>query len=139
VNPRTSNDTRQFLRDRMFGLGDALGLLGHPADLIGLRVGLRPNAAADPHGGTPAEDSANFALRIESWQQDPRSLFIELAGNFGPISYLLGGAPQEFSEAPTGAAVTEESILATYRYLEHNVLPFIGKFDRRSEERRSGE
>jgi hypothetical protein len=139
VNPRSSADTRLFLRDRMLGIGDALGLLGHPTDLIGLRVGLRPAAPPATNGGTAAEDSASFALRIESWQQDPRSLFIELAGNFGPIAYLLGGAPQEFPPAPTGAAALEENILATYRYLERNVLPFIARFDRRGEERRTDE
>lgn len=143
VNPRTASDTRAFLRDRVLGVGDAFGLFGHPTDLVGLRVGLRPAAAPDPDGGTPAEDSAAFALRIESWQQDPRSLFLEVAGNFGPVGSRAGGMAQELplsvTGAGAGAAAAEENILATYRYLENHVLPFIARFDRRSEERRAGE
>ncbi len=139
VNPRTSQDTRVFLRDRVLGLGEAVETLGHPIDLAGLRLNLRPSAAPNPHGDGPAdprsEDLASFALRIESWAQDARSLFIELAGNFGPIAVAqtVQGPPPSLA----GQAALEENVLATYRYLEHSVLPFLARFDRRADDRRA--
>lgn len=130
VNPRFASDTRAFLRDRMLGIGEAAAALGHPAELVGLRLALGPAAAPDP--GAPPELAGSFSLRIESWQQDARSLFIELAGTFGPVG--LTPAPLGGDVTPTRDwAPLEDNVLATYRYLEERVLPFIGRFDRRSE------
>jgi len=135
VNPRTSQDTRVFLRDRVLGLGEAVEPLGHPLDLVGLRLNMRPNAAPLGDEGGRAEDRASFALRIESWAQDARSLFIELAGNFGPIA--VADAAQGPPQALSGPTALEGNVLATYRYLERNVLPFLARFDRRADDRRA--
>jgi len=129
VNPRTSNDTRVFLRDRMLGLTAACEGLGQPIELVGLRLGLGPGEPSTPLSGPPVP-SPSYALRIESWQQDPRSLFLELAGNFGAVG--LGQGQVEPYLAPAFAPV-EENILATYRYMEERVLPFIRRFDRRQD------
>ncbi|MEZ6016425.1 MAG: hypothetical protein R3F49_15005 [Planctomycetota bacterium] len=148
VNPRTATDTRAFLRDKMFGIGDALGVLGHPADLVGLRLALGPAPrgpqadSADGDGDAATTAGASFSLRIESWQEDPRSLFIELAGTFGPVPLAFGGPQADPDGSAYGgpahrgaAAAIEANVLGTYRYLERSVLPFLARFDRRSEPR----
>lgn len=109
VNPRTATDTREFLRERMFGFGDELDVLGRSPQLVGLRLGFAPDAG---------EQNA-FGLRIESYNQDPRSLYIEVQGSFGP------------AVAAQGLEVLEQNVLRTYGFLEDKVLPFMGTFDRR--------
>lgn len=143
VNPRTASDTRAFLRDRMLGVGDAVGLLEHPVELVGLRLALgaaRPSAgeglASPEYGAEPtAGRAASYSLRIESWQQDARSLFIELAGTFGPVGQAPGPmGPGAGSDGDAvGFEALEANVLTTYHYLEQHVLPFIGRFDRRVE------
>lgn len=108
VNPKTASDTRTFLRDRVFGFGEELDRLGRSPHLVGLRLGFGP----DP------EESNAFGLRIESYNPDPRSLYIEVQGSFGPI--------------PTqDIAAVESNVLSTYEFLVQKVLPFLGHFDRR--------
>lgn len=109
VNPRTQTDTREFLKDRVFGFGDELEALGRSSQLVGLRLGFGPESG---------DDSA-FGLRIESYSADPRSLYIEVQGTFGPA------APA------TGLEALEQNVLKTYDFLAGRVLPFISSFDRR--------
>lgn len=109
VNPRTTADTRRFLRRRMFGFGDELDTLGRSAQLVGLRLGFGPDAG---------EENA-FGLRIESYNPDPRSLYLEVQGSFGPA------VPQR------GLEVLEQNVLSTYQFLVDRILPFIAHFDRR--------
>lgn len=116
VNPKTATDTRTFLRDRLFGFGDELDRLGPSPHLVGLRLGFGP----DP------EQSSAFGLRIESYNPDPRSLYIEVQGSFGPI--------------PTqDLATVETNVLSTYGFLVDKVLPFLGHFDRRDSSGNDGE
>ncbi|MFT5734995.1 MAG: hypothetical protein ACI8WY_003681, partial [Planctomycetota bacterium] len=116
VNPKTATDTRTFLRDRLFGFGDELDRLGRSPHLVGLRLGFGP----DP------EQSSAFGLRIESYNPDPRSLYIEVQGSFGPI--------------PTqDLATVETNVLSTYGFLVDKVLPFLGHFDRRDSSGNDGE
>lgn len=131
INPRTASDTRVFLRDRMLGLGDAAGVFGRPTELVGLRLALGNEAPAlyggEASGTGPADGQGNYGIRIESWQQDARSIFIEVAGTFGPTAPGPGVAGGE------GYAALEENVLSTYAFLEDRVLPFVARFDRRAE------
>ncbi|MDA8988744.1 hypothetical protein N9293_00035 [Planctomycetota bacterium] len=109
VNPRTQTDTRAFLKDRVFGFGDELKALGRTSQLVGLRLGFSPE---------PGDDSA-FGLRVESYSADPRSLYIEVHGTFGP------------ADPAGGLEALEQNVLKTYDFLAGRVLPFISNFDRR--------
>lgn len=110
VNPRTTTDTRRFLRERVFGFGDELDTLGRSPQLMGLRLGFGPDAG---------EQNA-FGLRIESYNPDPRSLYIEVQGSFGPV--VVGS---------DNLGVLESNVLRTYEFLVQKVLPFLANFDRR--------
>ena len=112
MNPRTTSDTRTFLRERVFGFGDRLDDLGRSPQLAGLRLGFGPDEG---------QENA-FGLRIESYNADPRSLYIEVQGTFGPAT--AGGE---------GLAVVEENVLRTYAFLVDRVLPFIARFERRED------
>lgn len=109
VNPRTQSDTREFLKDRVFGFGDELQALGRSSQLVGLRLGFGPESG---------DDSA-FGLRIESYSADPRSLYIEVQGTFGPAT------------PANGLEALERNVVKTYDFLAGRVLPFISSFDRR--------
>ena len=67
VNPRHFTDSRQYLREGMFGFSDETDAFGRAPELLGLRLVFPP---------TPEVPNAH-ALRIESFTSDPRSLFIE--------------------------------------------------------------
>ena len=110
VNPKTATDTRAFLRNRVFGFGEELDLLGRSPHLTGLRLGFEP---------APNESNA-FGLRIESYNADPRSLYIEVQGTFGAV-------PVQDLQA------VETNVLATYGFLMEKVLPFLAHFDRRDQ------
>lgn len=109
VNPRNATDTRAFIRERVFGFGSEIDVLGRDPQLMGLRLGFGPG---------PDEENA-FGLRIESYNPDPRSLYIEVHGSFGPTVPNQGLAP------------AESNVLATYQFLVKKVLPFLGRFDRK--------
>ena len=109
VNPRTTGDTRTFMRERVFRFGAEIDTLGRSAQLMGLRLGFGPDAN---------EENA-FGLRIESYNPDPRSLYIEVQGSFGPVV------------ANNGIEVIEHNVLDTYAFLVQKVLPFLAVFDRR--------
>lgn len=112
VNPRTTTDTRTFLRRRVFGFGDELDALGRSAQLVGLRLGFGPDS----------DEENAFGLRIESYNPDPRSLYIEVQGSFGP------------AVASQGLEAVETNVLRTYGFLTEKVLPFLASFDRRETE-----
>lgn len=116
VNPKTTTDTRVFLKNRVFGFGDELSKLGGAAHLVGLRLGFGPEE----------NGSSAFGLRIESYNPDPRSLYIEVQGSFGPIP------TQDLS-------AVEANVLSTYEFLTNKVLPFLGHFDRRDSSGNEGE
>jgi hypothetical protein len=109
VNPRTQTDTREFLKERVFGFGDELKTLGRSSQLVGLRLGF----------GQESGDESAFGLRIESYTADPRSLYIEVQGTFGPAT------------PASGLEALEGNVVKTYDFLAGRVLPFISSFDRR--------
>jgi hypothetical protein len=107
INPKTFKDTRVFLKEGMFGFGEELEALGREPQLYGLRLVFAP-------GG---EQNNAYALRIESFNNDPRSLYHEVQGTFGPTL------------AARGFELISERVLDTYRFLTERALPFVGRFD----------
>ena len=111
VNPKHYGDSRAFLKEGMFGFGGQLGEFGRDPQLYGMRLVF-----------PPTKDSPNaFTVRVESFANDPRSLFLENQGSFGPIVPARG-------IEPLGA-----NIRATYDFIIDRVLSFVERFDARQE------
>lgn len=108
VSPRHWPDTRVFLREAMFGFGEELSVFGRDPSLFGLRLAFPP---------TPTSPQA-FELRTESYQRDPRSLFIEVQATFPPI-------PLDALER------LATNVRDTYAFLTDKALPFVARFDAR--------
>ena len=111
VNPRSYRDSRDFLRQGMFRFAEEPEALGRDPNLYGLRLVFPPEGDA----------TEAFALRIESFHRDPRSLFLENQGTFGPVLVERGTDP------------LEANVLATYEFVQERVIPFIARFDARQE------
>lgn len=107
VNPRTYQDSRSFLGDGMFGFSSEPAVFGRAPQLYGLRMVFPPG---------PEEPNA-FTLKIESFHNDPRSLFIENVGGFGPVVAAKGLDP------------IATNIAATYDFVVERALAFLAKFD----------
>ena len=97
------------------GIGDQSGgeldEFGREPQLYGMRLVFPPSS-----------DSPNaFTLRVESFASDPRSLFLENQGSFGPTVAARGLEP------------IDVNIRSTYEFLVERVLPFLKHFDLRQE------
>lgn len=108
VNPQHYRDARALLALGMLGGEEAVGCFGKPPGLIGVRFAFPPDE----------ESSAAHSVRIESYAQDSRSLFLETQGSYG----------RELLQA--GSSATEENVLETYRFLIERSLRFVANFDR---------
>lgn len=109
VNPRNFKDARSFLKEGMFGFEGEVEDFGRDPQLFGLRLVF-----------PPAQDQPNaYTLRIESFANDPRSIFLENQGSFGP------------SVVARGLDSLEDCVQATYKFLVERALRFIGRFDAR--------
>ena len=64
-----------------------------------------------------AGESTAHALRIESYVQDARSLFVEVQSTFGPFTL------------PEGLQSAEDNVLATYEFLRDRALGFLAQYD----------
>ncbi len=111
VNPRHFKDSREFLKQGVFGFGAELSDFGREAQLFGLRLVFPPSS----------ETPNAFTLRIESYAGDPRSLFLENQASFGPTVLTRGLEPLGVN------------IETTYQFLVQRVLAFLGHFDARTE------
>ena len=108
VNPRRERDSRLFLARDVLRLPDAAsGKFGRAASLVGLRF-VFPGTAEDP--GT-------YNLRVESYNGDPRSLFVEAVGAFPPVV------------AASAAERLATSVQATYRFLTERALAFVESYE----------
>jgi hypothetical protein len=107
VNPRSFDDSRDYLKSALFGFDDELKAFGRDPALLGIRL-VFPGGPNAP--GT-------HTLRIESFFRDPRSLFLELVSAYGP------------AQADGGLVQVEENIHASYRFLTENTTRFISYFD----------
>ena len=111
VNPRHFEDSRAFLRDAILGMREETAAFGRDPALYGMRLVFPP---------TP-EQPNSYTLRIESFANDPRSIFVENQGTFGPIPVT----PE--SDAPS------RNVDSTYEFLHTRALAFLGQFDVRLE------
>jgi hypothetical protein len=107
VNPRNFKDSRSYLRQGMFGFGDEPEAFGREPQIYGIRLVFPPE---------PERPNA-FSLRIESYNNDPRSLYIENQASFGPLI------------VDQGTTAIEENVLAAYRFVVEETLRFVSRFD----------
>ena len=109
VNPASARDSRGFLKSSVFGFEDELAGFGVEPQLYGLRL---------VFPATP-ESPQLFTLRVESYASDPRSIFVENQGSFGPIVPARGLEP------------VEANLRTAYAFIVDRVLPFLSKFEGR--------
>lgn len=107
VNPRHFGDSRKFLRDGLFGFDDEVETFGREPQLYGMRLVFPP---------APERPNAH-ALRIESFHTDPRSVFLEDQGSFGPtvVAHGLDGLRANVEE--------------TYAFVVERAAAFLARFD----------
>lgn len=107
IAPRNYRDGREFLGNRLFTPGADGSTFGRPLASLGARLVFPPtNGGRDSH-----------QVRIETWPQDPRSIWIENTGSFA--------LPIPAAEAPQLA----NHLYATYRFLTGPVCDFLGNLD----------
>lgn len=108
VAPRHFRDGRDFLSQRLIAPGtEAWQTFGRPLQSLGVRFVFPPHE--------PGREG--FQVRIETWPQDQRSLWLENTGSFtGSINT---------SDAPQLASLLD----ATYRYLTGPVCSFLAGLD----------
>jgi hypothetical protein len=111
VNPRNFKDSRTYLKEGMFGFGDKVSDFGRAPQLYGLRL------VFPPTDGLPNA----HALRIESFHNDPRSVFLENQASFAPILVARG------------LETLEQHVHEAYAFLVERGLEFLGRFDVRQE------
>ncbi len=107
INPQYYRDSREFLARGMFGFRDELEAIGRPSQLFGLRMVFPPEG----------EEQNAFALRVESYTADARSVYLEVQGTFGPIVLA------------DGLHALQTNVSTTYNFLLERVLPFVARFD----------
>jgi hypothetical protein len=111
VNPKNFKDSRAFLKSGMFGFDEETDIFGREPQLYGINLAFPPSP----------ENPQAFALRVESFNNDPRSLFVENRGTFGPTVLTRG------------VDAVAQNIEATYGFLVQRALRFIASFDARQE------
>jgi len=107
VNPRSFKDSRAYLKQGMFGFDDQVEAFGREPQLYGIRLVFPPDPA----------HTSSYSLRIESFNNDPRSLYIENHASFGPIMVEQGLEP------------VEQNVLDAYRFVVEESLRFVARFD----------
>lgn len=109
VNPKHFRDSREFLARALFRFTqDDLQTFARPAQLLGMRF-VFPRVEDKPE---------IYSLRLESYNGDPRSLYLENVGTFGPLL------------AAQGLAALSENLRSSYRFLTEEVLEFLTRFDK---------
>lgn len=108
VNPRHVHDSRDFLGSNVLNKDEEyFKSFETDPDLLGLRFSF----------GAPDQGDGIFNVRVESYAQDARSLFLENVGTFR--------RPQPVNDLD---AVSED-FDTVYTYLEKRIVPFIARFD----------
>lgn len=108
LNPQSSSDSLAFMVQTVFGFDQRL-MASFPTlpNLAGMRLQFPPSG----------EDQAVYNVRLESFAQDNRSLFVENVGTYG---------------RPIQAAALDdltERFEATYGFLQDHLLDFVSQFD----------
>lgn len=110
VNPRSFATSTELLAQGMLTHGsDALASFGRPVQAMGLRMTF-PQVAG--HGEM-------FNLRLETWTQDPRSLWIENTGSFASAT------------SAENLPVLSNYLYSTYRFLTQKACTFLELFDKK--------
>jgi hypothetical protein len=107
VNPRSWSDSRAYLKQAMFGFDDETEAFDQEPQLYGIRLAFPPSE----------QHPAACSLRIESFNGDPRSLYIEIQASYGPVIVARD------------LAALESNVLDAYGFLLEQALPFIHCFD----------
>jgi hypothetical protein len=116
VSPRSSNDSRTFVAERLLAGGaSALQAFGRPLQTVGLRFAFPPSPPRDGESANAAQGS--FHVRVEPWVQEPRSLWLEVAGSYTQ--------PTSTSALPS----LSDGIWATYHFLTGPVLEWLARVD----------
>lgn len=109
INPKHFRDGREFLAQRLIAAEpEAWQGFGRPVQSLGLRLQLPP--AAD-------NQRESYQVRIESWGQDPRSVWIETIGSFA------------MPTATENLPVLTNYLYSTYRFMTGPVGEFLARFD----------
>lgn len=112
VNTRHFKDSRQFLKEGMFGFSVETESFEREPELLGMRLVFPPGE------GRPSA----YALRIESYAHDPRSLFIENQAGYGPL--LIDNSTESI----------ESNVMDAYEFVVQRTLRFVSCFDMPLEE-----
>jgi len=108
VNSRVYHDSKEFMSRSMLNMeDDDFGCLEREPQIVGLRL-FFPQTN---------ESRGAFNIRIESYVQEPRSLFVENIGIFR--SFVNGANLNELTS----------NFFSTYDYLDSNIVDFIAQFD----------
>lgn len=108
INPKQYTDSKEFVLKALLNMdSDTFLPLDRNADILGLRLALNK----------PDQNVGIFNVRIESYSQDPRSLFIENVGTYRTMIKT-----QNLHDI-TG------NFTSTYSYIESHVVPFLSQFD----------
>jgi hypothetical protein len=108
IAPRHFRDGREFLSQRLVAPGSGpWANFERPLQSLGVRLVFPPHENA----------RETYHVRVETWPQDPRSLWIENTGSHpGPV-------------ATTDAPQLAEHLYATYRFLSGPVCSFLAALD----------
>jgi len=107
INPRHFPDSREFIKAGIFGFGSEMSEFGRDPQLYGMRL-VFPPSPGDPNA---------HALRIESFNSDTRSVFVENQATFGPTVLQNGLAP------------VEANVHVAYQFVVERALKFLSHFD----------
>jgi hypothetical protein len=108
INPKNFTDSREFMARALLNMeSENFHPLERSTDILGLRLAL---SKGDQKEGI-------FNLRIESFSQDARSLFLENVGTYHAVVNA-----QNLQNLTT-------NFTNTYSYIEDSVIPFLAQFD----------
>jgi len=108
VTPRSAADSRLFLGERLCGLGgEQLEVMGRPVGMLGLRF-MFPATEAD---------NSVYNVRIESYNFDVRSVFLEVAAVY-PTTITRDRH-----------ALLSDNFHLAYGFMQNNVCRFVAGFD----------
>ncbi len=112
VNARNFYDSREFMARSLFNMEEEdFSCLQRKPHIFGMRL-VFPQTS---------DNRGIFNVRIESYANEPRSLFIENVGIFQSIVN------------PTNLNELTSNFFATYDYIDGNLIDFIAQFDGREE------
>lgn len=108
VNTRYFQDSREYVARALLDMEpEDFVPLDRNAEILGLRFAL----------SKPDQKNGLYNIRVESYSQDPRSLFIENVGTY-----------RNMVKVDNMKDLTD-NFVRTYMYVENNVVPFLAQFD----------